>query len=209
MRKKGFTLAEVLITLSIIGVVAALTIPTVTRKFEKQQYISQYKETFSIISQAAKMVAANNGGSLSGVYTGSTAMQTAFEPYLKINKSCNNIDPTGICMASSYTSLDNQPYTIVGPYTGLILANGTSLYFKYGDATSSTIWIDLNGLKGPNVIGKDVHFVDVYTADGRVAPWLGSDPSTLCPSDLKTCANINCGQTCGTRILNGDYATNY
>lgn len=57
MRRKGFTLAEVLITLSIIGVVAALTIPTISRKFEKQQYISQYKEMYSVVSQASKAIA--------------------------------------------------------------------------------------------------------------------------------------------------------
>jgi prepilin-type N-terminal cleavage/methylation domain-containing protein len=53
---KGFTLAEVLITLSIIGVVAALTIPTLTRNYEKQLWITQYKATYSILSQAFKMV---------------------------------------------------------------------------------------------------------------------------------------------------------
>ena len=46
--RKGFTLAEVLITLGIIGVVAAMTIPTLMAKFEKQQYVTQLKETYTV-----------------------------------------------------------------------------------------------------------------------------------------------------------------
>jgi prepilin-type N-terminal cleavage/methylation domain-containing protein len=43
--KKAFTLAEVLITLAIIGVVAALTIPTVVRNYQKTQTVTQLKKS--------------------------------------------------------------------------------------------------------------------------------------------------------------------
>ena len=43
-KRIAFTLAEVLITLGIIGVVAALTIPTLIQKYEKQVYITQLKK---------------------------------------------------------------------------------------------------------------------------------------------------------------------
>mgnify|MGYP002761332603 FL=1 len=53
--KFGFTLAEVLITLGIIGIVAAMTIPTLMTKIQKLQIESQIKENYSSIAQAMKM----------------------------------------------------------------------------------------------------------------------------------------------------------
>ena len=53
--KAGFTLAEVLITLGIIGVVAAMTIPTLISKIQKQQIEAQLKENYSVIAQAMKL----------------------------------------------------------------------------------------------------------------------------------------------------------
>src|SRR5574344_866092 len=60
-RKKGFTLAEVLITLGIIGVVAALTIPTLIGNYEKTLFANKFKDSFSILSQAVNLSQAENG----------------------------------------------------------------------------------------------------------------------------------------------------
>jgi prepilin-type N-terminal cleavage/methylation domain-containing protein len=47
IEKKGFTLAEILITLAIIGVVAALTLPVLVKKYQKHQMIVQLKKAYS------------------------------------------------------------------------------------------------------------------------------------------------------------------
>ena len=57
--KAGFTLAEVLITLGIIGVVAAMTIPTLIANTQSSKYRNQYKKTLSTLNQAVKMNEAN------------------------------------------------------------------------------------------------------------------------------------------------------
>jgi prepilin-type N-terminal cleavage/methylation domain-containing protein len=57
---KGFTLAEVLITLGIIGVVAALTIPSLINKCQKVVWAKQAQETYAILTQAFKRVLADN-----------------------------------------------------------------------------------------------------------------------------------------------------
>ena len=59
--KFGFTLAEVLITLGIIGVVAAMTIPTLMSVFAKQRTETQLKAFYSRINQTIKMSIADNG----------------------------------------------------------------------------------------------------------------------------------------------------
>lgn len=61
MTKKAFTLAEVLITLGIIGIVAAMTIPTLLTNIREKQTVSKLKQTYSMLSQAFKLVEDNGG----------------------------------------------------------------------------------------------------------------------------------------------------
>lgn len=51
-KKSAFTLAEVLITLGIIGVVAALTMPAVIANYQKQETVSKLKKFYSVMQQA-------------------------------------------------------------------------------------------------------------------------------------------------------------
>ena len=59
--KKGFTLAEVLITLAIIGVVAALTIPSVIVKTQQQEFKTAAKKAYSVLSQAVQLTEVKDG----------------------------------------------------------------------------------------------------------------------------------------------------
>ena len=70
--KKGFTLAEVLITLGIIGVVAAMTIPTLIQNTNSVKFASQFKKSVSTLSQAALMAQAQYDIDYSLVTTAST-----------------------------------------------------------------------------------------------------------------------------------------
>lgn len=67
LKLRGFTLAEVLITLGIIGVVAAMTIPTLIANTRSQQYRSRLKKTISTLSQAARMSQAQYGYDYAGI----------------------------------------------------------------------------------------------------------------------------------------------
>ncbi len=71
--KKGFTLAEVLITLGIIGVVAAMTIPTLIQNTNSVKFASQFKKSISTLSQAALMAQAQYDVDYAGAKTASTA----------------------------------------------------------------------------------------------------------------------------------------
>ena len=89
----GFTLAEVLITLAIIGVVAVLTIPDLIQKYQVRQTVSALKEFNSVMDQAAKMVIADKGSPRywytnegTGSKKANDIMLNNFRPYLRINK---------------------------------------------------------------------------------------------------------------------------
>ena len=61
-KKNAFTLAEVLITLGIIGIVAAMTLPTLVQKYEDMVTVTKVKKAYSIFNQAyARAIEANGG----------------------------------------------------------------------------------------------------------------------------------------------------
>lgn len=88
-QQQGFTLAEVLITLGIIGVVAALTIPYLMKNYQEFQYKQAAKKAFSVASQAIVQMNQDNGGDLS--YFGNTTKSFVleFEKYFKSPRDCS------------------------------------------------------------------------------------------------------------------------
>lgn len=66
----GFTLAEVLITLGIIGVVAAMTMPTLMNSTQGAQYKAAYKKALSAISQGVTLNVALDGSSFADAVAG-------------------------------------------------------------------------------------------------------------------------------------------
>ena len=54
--KHGFTLAEVLVTLGIIGVVSAMTLPTLVKNHQRQVYVTQLQKVYNELSQALLIV---------------------------------------------------------------------------------------------------------------------------------------------------------
>ena len=58
--KRGFTLAEVLITLGVIGVVAAITMPTLIKNYQKHVWVNQLKKSVSTIENGFKLAMAND-----------------------------------------------------------------------------------------------------------------------------------------------------
>jgi prepilin-type N-terminal cleavage/methylation domain-containing protein len=171
-RKLAFTLAEVLITLGIIGVVAALTIPTLIKNYQKTVTVNQLKSVYTKLTQAVKLSEADNGA-VSGWDKDMTKLEffnTYLAPYLKVA----NYDIFG---SRSYKRADG---IVEGNFTlfkysakTVTLLDGTMLFLgmdnDISSSTSMTIGVDLNGIKNPNVIGKDF-FVFVIPFDNDTYP---------------------------------------
>lgn len=93
--KRGFTLAEVLITIGIIGVVAAMTIPTLISKIGKRQLESQIKASYATIAQTMRSAEADGVDfdmqiQDGGVDSMKEWFQTYMAPYMKTEKVCYN-----------------------------------------------------------------------------------------------------------------------
>ena len=95
--RKGFTLAEVLITLGIIGVVAAITIPGLITAYKKHVIASSLKRAVSSINQAIKQSESENGE----METWNKSLEQEefiklyIRPYMNIALTCKDITTCG------------------------------------------------------------------------------------------------------------------
>ena len=107
IKKCAFTLAEVLITLGIIGVVAAMTIPTLMANVKAHQYSAKFKKTVSTLSNAAKMSQAQYGFDYSGLTDKCTANSATDNPEDK-QSLCSLLNGT-LTGATYYYGMNNFP----------------------------------------------------------------------------------------------------
>ena len=222
----AFTLAEVLITLGIIGIVAAMTIPTLINNYQKQVAVSRVKAFSSIFSQALQsMMQANGIDNLSNKYTDSE-FWNGLSNQLKLAKNCDAAENQGCFSSSDYKRFNPKTGTISSYDTGSsykgVLVNGTSLSVNYyspactaNDLQSDQtmcghVFIDVNGKNSPNQVGKDT-FAFHIMANGRLIPfgafddvWSGCDSqSTDIAHDITTGAP-GVGYGCTAKIILGE-----
>lgn len=88
MNKLGFTMAEVLITLGIIGVVAAMTLPALINNQRNKALETALKKNYSAILQALDMYQAETGERISTESVGRHEVKTALMTYMKVLVDC-------------------------------------------------------------------------------------------------------------------------
>lgn len=181
--KKAFTLAEVLITLGIIGVVSAMTIPTLVKNHQRQVYVTQLQKVVNELSQAAEK-ATNDSNAISLDETkyrynenNNVGAANFLRDYFKIAKDCGTtLTP---CFADSYETLKGENFTLEEPQAVVSLTSGASIsifdnYLEYQGVYYDTdhgafqIQVDINGQKEPNILGRDLFYMELYS-DGKVA----------------------------------------
>ncbi|MDD3150492.1 MAG: prepilin-type N-terminal cleavage/methylation domain-containing protein [Candidatus Gastranaerophilales bacterium] len=225
MKNKGFTLAETLIVIAIIGIIASIAIPTLFGTTSDAELKAAWKKQYSDLTQATMMIIADNGGTLAGAFPGDAAgsedLKNAFASKLNIIKDCSGFSTYGGTGAGASTEgcwhedanswfYLNGTTTWKESFPGLILNNGNLIRFlinksncsyQTGDFTScGNILIDINGFKKPNTYGKDIFGVNITT--NSLVP-LGAresnDPSTTCVEG--STATENTGSGCSAKYL--------
>ncbi len=178
MNKKGFTLAEILIGMGIIGVVSALTIPNLITKYQKRQTAQRLKVIYTKLDQAVKLSSVENDD-ISGwnfEQSGKDFFDQYLLKYIKIIKKrdSNNLKWEKIYFyqlnGNKETGLwvSYSPVTIYTTINGTdILVNNTAISGTFIGNSYFLIYIDLNGFdNGPNKGGKDIFSIDLNKDKG-------------------------------------------
>ncbi|MFA7659545.1 MAG: type II secretion system protein, partial [Candidatus Gastranaerophilaceae bacterium] len=228
----AFTLAEVLITLGIIGVVAGLMIPGVIAESQKAGYLAGARKAYSLWNQALIQMAADGGciGDLSCFFDSADlkTMGDKIAGYFNVAKNCDTT--TYGCFSDTMALNFDGSSTVSGndsaSYYRFITADGMSIELRTpylgcsGSAGSLTkicinaIFIDVNGLKKPNALGRDIFRFAIDNDNGPALYPLGGAKY----GPWKTNAGCNYGYNGGTdksgtycigRIIDEGWQMNY
>ena len=224
--KKGFTLAEVLVTLGIIGVVAALTIPSLNANVSAQKIGPSLAKAVNTLENANRTALVKNEATSLGSIGGS---------YLEIINPYIN----GTYLGSQNIEFkDYDGYVSTQPVNVLVTKDGIGYYHKvhsYEDTINlreayankyvgTCVWlaIDINGpTAGPNTHGKDI-FEFLVDYSGAVIPYGGVEYMNYSANvneiywqagdanrDKCNDNGVGSGQTCGAAIIDNGWKVNY
>ncbi len=210
--QQAFTLAEVLITLGIIGIVAAMTIPNLMTKYYEKRTVNQLKETQSIIAQAVRMSEEEFGDASSWTNEywtkkGAEEIAEKLKYSLKIATDCGTSDPKNACIKKTYLRLNGQNhdinYATDNRYYKVVLLNGTAVWWKATDNAERrsgsyiAFCIDTNGVNPPNTWGKDLF--EFSYENGGIRP-LGA-PNSYYPYKTHCIPKNSTGYGCAYWVL--------
>ncbi|MFA7657839.1 MAG: type II secretion system protein [Candidatus Gastranaerophilaceae bacterium] len=232
-RSLAFTLAEVLVTIGIIGVVAGLMIPGLIAESQKVGYVAGVRKAYSLWNQALIQMAADSGciGDLSCFFDSADAktMGDKIAAYFNVAKNCDTT--TSGCFSNTIALNFDGTNTSSGydwtSYYRFITADGMSVFLGKtpylgcsGSADSLTkvcmasVYIDVNGLKKPNAFGRDIFYFRIVNDNGPALYPVGGAKLTywksnkLCNDGYNGGTNKS-GSYCIGRIIDEGWQMSY
>ena len=176
-KKAAFTLAEVLITLGIIGIVAAMTMPSLIANHKQKELETGLKKAYSVLQQALLRMSVDRGDVVP-----SFGLREFYSEYIKY---FNNAIDCGIDTSKNFAcglAQDYKDYSgvvkITSAYTDdgqFVLPDGMNIYIQNENGNEDRnaniyISVDVNGAKKrPNKWGHDL-FTFQLMSDGKLMP---------------------------------------
>ncbi len=225
----GFTLAEVLITLGIIGVVAAMTMPTLMASTQKKELQTGLQKAYSTLSQALMMYENDNGWPVTSSL-GYNQLKPILMKYINTAKDCGKgTETTNLaCMPNkAYVSDPDNYKDIYKTFNGRSNINYSAFddgqfvmndnmfvmienaYIPGNANTLPNLWIsvDVNGFhKRPNRLGQDLFMFQIMD-DGALLPMGAQGTRFYSETDAncsRTSTNNMNGAGCTVKALNDE-----
>lgn len=192
----GFTLAEVLVTLGVIGIVAALTIPALISKYQMKVFETAFKKQYSVLNNTLDFLQLEEG--LRDCYLTIVSCPTESDPYNKcyasVSSDCqvikqgmiNSLKLLPITNDFEYPKRDDVlaaggvavnttvNYDLYRSYSSYLLADGAVVLFAKPESGVNRSYdqlvfiVDVNGKKGPNKWGYDVFYFCLTLNKGKL-----------------------------------------
>lgn len=176
MKKLGFTLAEVLITLVIIGVIAAMTVPTLMNNTNSQEFRSALKKAISGANQALTLHYALEGLGAQD-YAHDSLVNEVFKKRMNVIEATDNDDSFTLatCGGTTFTTQDGIMFCVNSNFAGNTTDTQNAACNSYNtipcvsgatdDSADANFYIDVNGRKNPNKLTTTSNQPrDIYTA---------------------------------------------
>lgn len=213
--KRAFTLAEVLITLGIIGVVAAITIPNVIKNYKAIVLESQFKKAYSVFSQATERIIIEELGGLTDLSGVSAAeLLNFYQKYMAKAVQCDRFQtcPGGVFpkannerwgsdfIVNNYKTYNGNTVNIYGIADAAIALQDGTFAIIDGAAANKYITIDINGWKNkPNKLGHDFFMFQIVKGHLQPIGKRGTNSDyNLCS---KTSTSGHNGKGCAIKAL--------
>lgn len=229
--KKGFTLAEVLITLTIVGVIASMTIPSLFfENANKNTYTKKFKKAYISLCQSIMRYSTDNGciGNLKKCDLFKQDGEFIVEdllPYFNVAKNCGTTNSD--CMELSYAKLNASGNTGLSGGGSFMTTDGIAFQINDGASDNDctgiagyhdsciSLYVDINGKSAPNQIGRDVFSLKVLNsgkvfpdgADGYMSPTWNWDRVGGSRNCLTTEESVGWG--CAARIVEKGWVMDY
>ncbi len=177
---KAFTLAEVLITLVIIGVIAAMTVPTLLTNTQGHEFRTAFKKAISTSNQALTVNKALDGLTAQDFTTADEVVDNIFKTKMNVIEGSSSFTNSCCSGGSVFTTQDGMIFCVTNwnsansdvPDSDCNQFNTTPCAL---DKTKPNLWIDVNGAKKPNTITtsekrpKDIYQALIYAQ--RIVPY--------------------------------------
>ena len=168
--KKGFSLAEILITLGVIGVIASVTMPMINTNLWKSQRAALLKNANERLNNAFTLAIQDLGYTPKCVFGNSTddceAFGNAMLANLRVIRECQTSEANDTSCHPKYERryniAESKYYYITSGMAVLNNPNHEEVF------SPSHFFIDTNGVKGPNKWGQDVfEYRTAYARNGK------------------------------------------
>lgn len=194
----GFTLAEVLAAVVVVGIIAVLTLPSVINNFYNDSFLALFKKAYHDIEHSVSLISTDGyyHHDLSKTNLGKTGKGADFvKAHFLVNKECGTAAQP--CFAEKYKSISNTTAVAFScnGYSALI-KGGYALCVKPG--IPADIYIDVNGDKDPNLGGRDMFHIQV-----------AKDFTIGETQAASSCTGSSTGEGCLNRIINDRWRMEY